>query len=341
MRYFSVFLLAVLLSSCSSLMTGGEETSLLFMGDMMIVRHAERYIEEHGPAYPFEKIAPFMRQHDVVCANLETSITSRGTEYVNKKHRFRLHPRNASYLSKLKLDVATLGNNHMLDFGTTGMNDTIAFLQKHGIRYTGAGMSEAEARRPAVVNRGTKMYFLSYCERPPEDFYAKGDKPGIAKIVRSKIVEDVQRYKKTNTLVFVNLHWGIEYTEEPRPDQVKTAHMIIDAGADAVIGHHPHIPQSVEVYKGKPVFYSLGNVIGGYYNPNCKPNMLVKAVYRGTSLQSVSIYPIEGLNQIMHCRPYLLTGPKAASAINRFSYISRKFGTEIEQKDNRGVLKLQ
>lgn len=341
MKRLLIAVIVTTLFGCTSFEQGGKDVSVLFMGDMMVVNHAERYIREHGPAYPFEKLAPFMQTHDVVCANLETSITTRGTEYVNKKHRFRLHPANASYIPKLKLDVATLGNNHMLDYGTIGMNDTIAFLKKHGIRYTGAGLSEAQARKPAVVDKGTKMYFLSYCERPPEDFYARGSKPGIAKIIQKNIIADVKRYKKNNTLVFVNLHWGIEYTEKPRPDQVKTARMIIDAGADAVIGHHPHIPQSVEVYKGKPIFYSLGNVIGGYYNPNCRPNMLVSAIYSGTRLKSVAIYPIEGLNQKMHCRPYLLTGGEASSAISHFSYISRSFGTKIEQKGNKGVLKIR
>ncbi|MFW5807651.1 MAG: CapA family protein [Spirochaetota bacterium] len=103
----------------------------------------------------------------------------------------------------------------------------------------------------------------------------------------------------------------------------------MDAGADAIIGHHPHIPQSVEVYRGKPVFYSLGNVIGGYYNPKCRPNMLVRCTYRGTTLQSVEIFPIEGLNQIMHCQPYLLTGKKADNAIRHFSDISSEFGTAL------------
>ncbi|MFW6366181.1 MAG: CapA family protein [Spirochaetota bacterium] len=307
---------------------------------MMVVNHAECYIREHGVRYHFAEIESFMAQHDVVCANLETSVTDRGTEYRNKKHRFRLHPDNAAYIPELKLDVVTLGNNHMLDFGTTGMNDTIAFLGKHNIRHTGAGMSEAEARTPAVIERGVRMVFLSYCECPLQDFYASGSKPGIAEIVRKSIIADVKKHKKRNTLVFVNLHWGIEYTERPRPDQIQTARMIIDAGADAIIGHHPHIPQSVEVYRGKPVFYLLGNVIGGYYNPNCRPNMLVRCTYRGTTLQSVEIFPIEGLNQIMHCQPYLLTGKKADNAIRHFSDISSEFGTVILSKSGRGVLML-
>ncbi|HET7270816.1 MAG TPA: CapA family protein [Rubrobacter sp.] len=166
-------------------------------------------------------------------------------------------------LDQAGIDGVTLGNNHILDAGTTGLDETMRHLNDAGIAHAGAGMDLAEAREPMVFDVGeTKVGVLSYMGVPSYDWaWATETAPGTAPLLQDVMQEDIGRLRQDVDLVVVMPHWGKEYMATPEPGQVDLAHAAIDAGADMVIGGHAHWPKGIEMYEGKPIFYGVGNFL--------------------------------------------------------------------------------
>ncbi|MBP7901305.1 MAG: CapA family protein [Spirochaetes bacterium] len=310
--------------------TKSEEFTILFMGDFLTGINIEHFTRNEGADYPYKRIKPLIDKYDLVFANLESSITERGKPVTNKAWVFRTSYFCASYLPSLGLDVVSLSNNHILDYGKDGLTDTIDFLKKNNIAYCGAGMNESEARKPAAISSGKKeILFLSYNDLPPSYYYAKGSKYGSAEINDEKIISDILKHKTKDNLVFVSLHWGIEHSTQIKPEQIEQAHKYIDAGADGIIGHHPHVPQGVEIYKGKPVFYSLGNAVNGYYNQKYMPNIFGAVKIKDGNVAEVRVIPVEGDNYKMKFQPFPLKGEEAVTFLKKVESLSSRFKTKF------------
>lgn len=166
-------------------------------------------------------------------------------------------------LDEAGIDGVTLGNNHVLDAGTTGLKETLGHLEDAGIAHAGAGMDLAEAREPMVFDLGgTKIGVLSYMGVPYYDWaWATRTAPGAAPLLKSVMEEDIKRLRREVDLVVVMPHWGKEYVATPEPGQVRLAHAAVEAGADVVVGGHAHWPKGIEVYEGEPIFYGVGNFL--------------------------------------------------------------------------------
>ncbi|TFH42711.1 MAG: CapA family protein, partial [Chrysiogenales bacterium] len=220
-----------------------------------------------------------------------------------------------------------------------GMADTLDFLYRHNIKYSGGGSDLAAARVPARLQYGdTIIYVFSYCSRPPEEFYAGKNRPGIAPLDIEMIRDDIASYKTPGSLVFISLHWGIEQTHVPQSYQIVQARQIIDAGADAIIGHHPHWPQGIEIYRGKPIIYSLGNFINGYTNAVERDNIGVVFYYSGDQLERIKVIPIAGRNRKIRYQPYVLAGNEAEECLKIVSGLSKHLGTDIEIAGDYGFI---
>lgn len=313
--------------------------SILFVGDILLANEAERHIHKKGIEYPFWKIKQELLKYDFIFANMESPVTKRGVPVTDKPYVFRVKPDDAVCLRDLKIDAVSIANNHLMDYNAEGMEDTIGTLDALNIRHTGGGRSLTEARRPAILQYGdTSIIILAYCNRPPEDYYATDGSPGIAPLDLKMIREDVESYKLPNNIVIVSLHWGIEQTHEPQSSQIAEAHAIIDAGADAVIGHHPHWPQGIELYRGKPVLYSLGNFINGYINPIERDNIAVAFYYNGNSLELIKIVPLAGRNRQIRFQPRVLEGMQATDFLKLIRNLSLKLKTEMRIADGVGMI---
>jgi poly-gamma-glutamate capsule biosynthesis protein CapA/YwtB (metallophosphatase superfamily) len=166
-------------------------------------------------------------------------------------------------LEQAGIDGVTLGNNHILDASTAGLGETIRHLDDAGIAHAGAGKDLAEARKPMVFDLGgTKIGILSYLRVPSYEWaWATQTTPGTAPLVQNVMEEDIKRLRPKVDLILVMPHWGNEYIATPEPGQVDFAHAAIDAGADLFIGGHAHWPKGIEMYKGKPIFYGVGNFL--------------------------------------------------------------------------------
>ncbi len=238
------------------------------VGDIIPARHVAEIMAKRGVDWPFERIAPVVRGADVVLGDLECALTDRVTPSYEGMY-FSASPKAIEGIKTLGINVLTLANNHITNYDRSGLMDTINLLRSNNIKYTGGGENYIEAHRPAIVEAGgVKFAFLDY-NSVEESIQATATKPGVAWVSippenpqEAKVVEDdIKRAKEQADFVVVSIHWGNEYDYRPNSSTIAMARKACDAGADMVIGQHPHTIQSMESYNGKLIAYCLGNFI--------------------------------------------------------------------------------
>ena len=242
-----------------------ENVSVAVTGDVMFARKMPNVLSMDSS--PFAGVSDVVSNVDLLLVNFENAATSSGNA-VKGDVPLSCDP---SYVPLLKANnntVASLANNHAFDYGIEGMKDTVKNLNDAGITPIGAGETEDEAHQAVVKEiNGRKITILNYMDS--NNFaeysydvmpYANGSTPGYSAYDSADAQKQIAEHNDSD-MIIAYLHFGNEYSNSPNEDQVKIAHELIDYGADVVLGSHPHVTQGIEVYKGKPVFYSLGNFI--------------------------------------------------------------------------------
>ncbi len=236
----------------------------------------------------FAHVADLFRNADLTFGQLESVLSLQGTPSSCTRMPCSSRPEVAKVMKDAGFDVVSWASNHALDYGREAFNETIDHLKEAGLYVTGAGKNEADARRYPVIDvRGTKVAVLGYCSILPQGFWAQEMRPGCnpARGITAYVpvehdqpgtpcriysfphpddlnhmIEDIQKARQEADIVIVSIHWGIHFKEAVIADYQKYyAHFAIDNGADLVLGHHAHILKPIEIYKGKVIFYSLGN----------------------------------------------------------------------------------
>jgi hypothetical protein len=251
---------------------------ILFVGDFCLSGDAAAEVVNKKGLKPFQELKTLVAKDCIVIANIECPFTSQEDGKLYKWANLKANPEMASVLEGLSVGV--IGNNHIGDYGHKGALDTINILQKKNINYAGYGGDISEALKPAIINMaGLKIEILSLCcITTNSECIATHDSPGVAPIGMEIVKKAVIEAKANCEIVILFLHWGIEWVHEPAPDQMRIARHAIDCGADAVIGCHSHTIQSYERYKGKWIFYSLGNFLfkAGYAEKHDKFGNIIK-----------------------------------------------------------------
>ena len=317
-----------------------QEIVINFVGDIMLAGSATGTLERWGYDYPFAGTVHELKSGDLAVGNLEAPIARGGTEFANKQFRFKASPAAASALKRAGFSILTLANNHLMDFGAAGLTETLDNLGRHGILYAGAGQTLAEARQPAVVEvKGKRVAFLAYSLTLPAEFYATANRAGTAPGYGRYYAHDIRQARTVADYVIVSFHWGAERAAMPKAYQVEAAHRAIDAGADLVIGHHPHVLQGIETYRGKVIFYSLGNFAFGSRSPHADRSIIARVRLDGGST-GVEIVPLNVLYRDVRYRPAVLTGTEGATVIAHLNRISKPFGTLIRGRDGQYALEV-
>ncbi len=267
------------------------EATLVFLGDASPGRSMEAHLARYGPAYPWAGIAPLLRDADLAVANLEGVLTTQG-EPLDKSYLIRAHPRWGQTLVAGGLDLVALANNHALDFGNAGLDETLAVLSALDVGVVGAGRSRAEAHAPAIVTLdGVRVAILNYAAARWD---GSADVPTTGRIAWAypdDVAADVETVRDQADLVVVVLHAGTEYAAEPSADQVAVAHAAIDAGAALVVGHHPHVTQTVEHHKGGLIVYSLGDALFDIPRPAAMRGHLLRVHATVEGLTRAELWP--------------------------------------------------
>ncbi len=247
----------LMLGACDA--SSGPRASLVFVGDITLDGRPGALIAAGSD--PFAAMAKELQRADVAIGNLECAVAT-GGQAVDKMFTFRAAPLVLPTL-KQHLDAVSLANNHSGDFGPEGLVETLQGLRAEGIPAFGAGLDASEAHRALVVEpQGLRVALLGYDEFHPRWFEASERAPGVAWSEDEFAELDIARARDAGAaLVIPFLHWGWENEVTPTARQRSLARRLIDAGAAAVIGAHPHVTQGAEYYRGRPIIYSLGNFL--------------------------------------------------------------------------------
>ena len=274
-----------------------EDTVLLFGGDVLIKASTESIYKNNGvTGLVSEEILAEMQNADIMMVNHEFQFSTRGEPMEDKQFTFQTDPKNVQILLDLGIDIVSLANNHSLDFGQDALQDTFVTLDEAGILYAGAGDSKERAEELQVIEvNGKKFGFLAATRViPVAGWDVRNKQPGLFTTYDdTRLVERIRESKEECDFLAVYVHWGIEREEYPEEYQNVIAKHCVEAGADVIIGAHPHVLQGIEFIDEKPVFYSLGNYI---FNSNIPKTMLVKVVIKADDTVEYSLIPAFATN---------------------------------------------
>ena len=236
----------------------------------------------------FKHVSPFIQEADIAFCQLDSVLSHRGTPLPQARLVANTIPEAAASIKNAGFHVVSFASNHCMDMGREAFFDTINALHEQELQTIGVGENISEARKPAIVDHeGTRVVFLGYNSILPQAYWAENDRPGCTPMRAHTLyeqiehdqpgtpcrihtfahredlqamIEDIKKAKEQADVVVVSMHWGIHFVPAVLADyQREVAYAAIDAGADLILGHHAHILKGVEVYKGKVIFYSLGN----------------------------------------------------------------------------------
>lgn len=232
------------------------------------------------------ELIQIMRNADIMCLNNEFTYSNGGSPLENKAYTFRANPSRVEILKELGVDIVSLANNHAYDYGEQSLVDTMAVLNQAGIKYVGAGHNIEEAMSPVYFEiQGKTIAYVaaSRAEKYRLTPQATEDEPGILLCYDTELfIQAIKEAKQNAEYVIAYVHWGTEYSYELEEVQLITGKEYLDAGADIVIGAHPHCLQGIEYYEGKPIVYSLGNF---WFNDKTLDTMLLNVHFYGDDME--------------------------------------------------------
>jgi poly-gamma-glutamate capsule biosynthesis protein CapA/YwtB (metallophosphatase superfamily) len=276
--------------------------SLTFFGDLMLGRHVRTLMDRHGLDYPFENLDQnLLKSNDLLIANLEGPVAKKAVP-TSKEIAFRFLPDIIPLLKKYHFDAVSSANNHSYDMGAQGLVDTYELLPLGGISTFGHPKDLTSQSVWKTELNGEKFAFLGLNDT---DF----------KLKKAEAIKLIQQLKAEEQKVIVYIHWGVEYQHKPQESQVELAHSFVDAGAAAVIGHHPHVVQSFEIYNHAPIFYSLGNAIfDQYFSTDVQEGLVVNLTFQSKKLD-IYFFPIK----IETSKARLMSIPEKSEFLSRLS----------------------
>lgn len=331
------YILIMLLLSLAS-PAQAEEIVINAVGDIMLGGRWAASIQRSGYDTPFRSVVSELKAGDLTIANLESPIARGGVEFSGKKFRFRAEPEVAGALIASGINLVTLANNHSMDFGGQALTETLGHLDQAGIGRVGAGENLPEARKMALYRiKGKRIAFLGYSLTQPTEFFAGKNSPGTAPGLEKYFVDDIGRARQEADYVIVSFHWGTEGKHAIQPYQRTAARKAIDAGADVIIGHHPHVLRGIERYKTGLVFYSLGNFTFASKSRTADAGLLVRLRF-SEGKREAELLPLDILHRRVGFQPRPVSGKEAARIIERLNVLSDPQKTLIQDHDGHYVV---
>lgn len=268
-----------------------ETLTLVFTGDVLLDRGVRPYAEREGIPALFAGVDSVFRQADAVIINLECPLTDTTTP-INKHYIFRGEPQWAKGLRAAGITHAAMANNHTYDQGRQGLLSTYQHLKDAGIEPLGFGHTKTERLEPVVIRKGTaEVALFNSVPLPLENWYDLDNRPGICQASASTLADAIRSYRASHphTKIIAVLHWGVELQTAPSMQQRIDAQTLLQAGADVIVGHHPHVVQPLRYLNGKPVFYSLGNFVFDQSLPLTHQAAMAQITIQGDSISAKSL----------------------------------------------------
>jgi len=307
-----------------------EEVTLAFTGDVLLASRIGRAIEAHGPDYPWDGVREVLSAADIAAVNLENCVSTRGVPF-DKRWVFRAAPESLAGLKNAGVDLVWLANNHTFDYGLDAFLDTLDYLDQYGILYAGGGENLAEALEPVIIEAGgLRFAFLAATQWFIYAGAAGESSPGlvVTRYHERALRETVSRLKEEGQAdyVVVSFHWGIEREHLASDYQERLGRALIDAGADIIIGHHPHFLQGIELYNHRPIAYSLGNFVFTYTTRETMDSVILLITVDSQGIAAVRLLPVYTAGG----RPVLEDGEDYVRIISEVNSFSEEWGTRID-----------
>ena len=314
-------LFLLLMAACQS-----QSLKICFTGDVLLDRGVRKHIEKSGIDSILSGAAPIFAKADYTVINLECPALTENTP-LNKKYIFRAEPEWLYNLEKAGVTHCVMANNHSYDQGREALTETAVNIAGAGMIPVGYGANHEESCKPVIIEKnGIRCAIFSSVFLPLENWMYLPSRPSMCQAGASELAESIMEFKELNpgVSVIVVLHWGVEYRQFPHSGQASDAETLIEAGADLIVGHHPHVVQSIQFIGGKPVFYSLGNFIFDQSKPLQNQAIALIAEFGSDSLLSLKIYPVK-LNS---CAPSLMKPEDSELFLQEVEKIS--YGIRLE-----------
>jgi len=277
-----------------------ERITVAAVGDIFLGRGVQETIDRKGAGYLFDLVRPFLRGHDIVIGNLESPVSN--IKVVSeRKDRLVARPPSLDGLQEAGFNAFALANNHIMDLGVAGLQDTINELARRKIGMAGAGLNEVDAQQPLRWVGGKNVVLLSYYGLGKGGNVARksqvgthsgafGENGGHNSGELAKILADIQAAREETDIVLVAVHWGLAGMDRPMRHQVEMAHQMIDRGAKVILGSGPHVLQPLERYNGGLIAYSLGNFV--FDTRAGQPSMILHISFVNGAIEDVCIVPL-------------------------------------------------
>lgn len=317
---------------------------IALIGDVMLGRLVNQHLRTTGPAYPWGDTLTVLRQADLRYANLECVLAGGGRPEPGKVFHFRSDPKNVASLLAAGIDAVSLANNHVLDYGQEALREMLPALDAAGILHSGAGTDKDAARQPAVRRVGAAAVgFLAFTDNEP-GWEASDTSPGIhyVRVEDGRRVADlldlVRRTKAGVQLLIVSAHWGGNWGSDAPPEHQDLAHALIDAGADVVFGHSPHIFRGVGIHRIRPIIYSAGDFVDDYAVDPAERNdqsFIFMLETDGSEPRVLRLYPT-----VITAFQARLAGASSRVIASRMHGLSTQLGTRSTWRQAAGFLEI-
>ncbi len=321
---------------------------LLFVGDVMLGRLVNETLRSMPPTYPWGNTLPVLRASDVRVGNLECVLSDRGAPWdrTPKSFHFRTDAKNVEALKAAGFNLLSLANNHTLDYGEEALLDMLFHLDQAGIRHAGAGAHAVEAARPALLSAGGAAIAFLACTDNEPDWGAADQRPGVYFIPLDRTDERalhffdlIRETKKRADLVIVSAHWGSNWGYEPEPGHVSFAHMLVDSGADIVLGHSCHVFRGIEIYQERLILYSAGDFVDDYVINDIERNdesFIFVVETDGSRITGLTLHP----TVISHMQARLASPRDAVVLAQRMQRLCGKLGTKSQWNEEKRCLEI-
>ncbi len=249
--------------------TNGESVTVIFAGDVLLDRGLQNTIRHNGVEYLFRDVAPYFNKADFTVVNLECPITQTEAPLM-KKYIFRADDTSAAALAKVGITHCAMANNHTMDQGFIGLKDTYRHLLAAHITPIGYGINDSIRLLPAILDKnGIRIAIFNDCAVSVENYISPKSAPGVANVPIRQLTTEIANFRRENpdTKIVALLHWGHEFSEHPAQHQRMEAAQLFAAGADVIVGHHPHVIQDIDTIRGHIVYYSIGNFVFDQRHP--------------------------------------------------------------------------
>ena len=322
-----------------------DTLTMSMVGDVMMGRYVEEVTDSHGFDYLFRYMKPYFNASDYVSGNYEHPALAKDVskyEEADTAIRLNSYADGVEAVKNAGFSVMTLANNHMMDFEEQGLLDTINEFDNAKMDYVGVGRNITEAKENINYQdvKGVRIATLGFTDVYGKNAVAKNNQAGLLNSnpdLLFKMIGDAKDAKKGNAdLVVVNMHWGQEYATSATGRQTELAKAVIDAGADIIIGHHPHVVQSFDVYKDGLIFYSLGNFVFDQGWTRTKDSAMVQYHLTDDGQATVDVVPL----QIKEATPRPATSSSDISRVFRWLTKETSDNVQWSKKDDKIEIKL-